>query len=159
MKRFITHPQMLKFEGGTETNDKIYIATEKVQSLGSYIDQLVKTNDLNTSGFTAMGLHQLSSALAFLNDDCCTVHGCIHPGSIFVNKAGSWKLSNFMLTHKYQEAGPEVKTNLNVLPERYHPKEFSGGFSTNLKGGTVYSIDSWCTGVLIYEIFNGRLDR
>jgi len=157
MKKFITHPQMLKFECGVDLPDKMYIATEKVLPLGSYIDGAVSNSDeLHQDGFIQLGLHQLCQAVDFMNNREQIVHGCIHPGSIFVNRAGTWKLGNFLLTHKFQEAGPEIKTNLSLLPERYHPKELIGGFAANMSSGTVSSIDSWCVGCLIFEIFNKR---
>jgi len=158
MKQFIPIPQMLKFEGGADTDSAIYIATEEVLPLACYLDRTTdKADEIRSEGFLTLGLHQISTGIHFLNNDCSLVHGCLHPGSIYVNKAGSWKLGNFVLTHKFQEAGPEVKTNLNLLPERYHPKELVGGFSANLKGGTVNSLDSWCMGCLLYEIYNGRM--
>jgi len=157
MKKFITHPQMLKFECGVDLADKMYIATEKVLPLGAYIDGVVpNAKELHQDGFIELGIHQLCEALDFMNNQQQIVHGCIHPGSVFVNKAGTWKLGNFLLTHKFQEAGPEIKTNLNLLPERYHPKELIGGFAANISSGTVNSIDSWCVGCLIFEVFNKR---
>lgn len=158
MKQFITHPQMLKFMGGANTDTHIYIATEEVLPLGSYIDNVTPKAREFGEVFFVVGLQQLSTAVSFLNNDCQLVHGCIHPGSVFVNKAGSWKLGNFVLTHKFSEAGPEIKMNLNLLPERYHPKELVGGFDVNLTDGTVSSLDSWCLGCIIYEIHNGRLN-
>jgi len=158
MKQFIPIPQMLKFEGGADTDNAIYIATEEVLPLSCYLDRTTdKADEIKSEGFLTLGLHQISTGIHFLNNDCSLVHGCLHPGSIYVNKAGSWKIGNFVLAHKFGEAGPEVKTNLSLLPERYHPKELVGGFNADLSSGTVNSLDSWCMGCLLYEIYNGRM--
>ena len=60
MKQFITHPQMLKFMGGANTDTHIYIATEEVLPLGSYIDNVTPKAREFGEVFFVVGLQQLS---------------------------------------------------------------------------------------------------
>jgi SCY1-like protein 1 len=86
-------------------------------------------------------------------------HCCLHPGSVFVTKAGDWKLGGLCLIGpsadlKYYEAA-----RLQVLPSRYQSPEVARSDHSVFTGASIWSLDSWCLGCLIYEVFNGIIDR
>ncbi|ETO27755.1 N-terminal kinase-like protein [Reticulomyxa filosa] len=89
------------------------------------------------------------------------IHGQVSPSSIFVTKAGDWKLGGFELAHAYGTAPDYLVGNFDLLPSRYKPKELAAnnGSLEVLSKNPIHSLDSWCLGCVIYETFNGRFEK
>ncbi len=107
------------------------------------------------------GLHVcllVQTALNFLNTDCKIVHNNINMSSIFVNKAGEWKLCGLEFSYAHEQRSQVDPLILNKLPllSRYEaPEKNAPG-----NNGEIWSaVDSWGLGCLIWEIFNGILQN
>ena len=150
----IRHPNILSYLDGLITDDKIYIITEEVYPLQACIENVGNAHKMNES-FIALGLFQISKALSFVHNDLKYVHCLTSPKSIFVNKAGDFKLGSFELAHKYKSVPSHFLSNFDLLPTKYKPKEYAKGDSIDtLLKNPIHSIDSWCIGCLIFELFN-----
>ena len=66
-------------------------------------------------------------ALWFLNNDCSLVHNNVCVASIFVDRAGEWKLGG--VDYMYPAAGAESIPPVKLLPvlEKYDPPERTAG--------------------------------
>ncbi|KAI9197249.1 armadillo-type protein [Polychytrium aggregatum] len=157
LKRFktIRHPDILKFIDGVETDSQIIIGTEAVEPLSS---QLAESSNEN---MTAWGLFKIGRAIKFLNTDCSIIHANVRIDSIFVTKAGEWKLGGLELLCSLKEERPFVVDYGNSLPDssKYIPPEFRNGSWSMVKSIPVWAIDSWQYGCLLYEIFNQPFSR
>ncbi|XP_006818698.1 N-terminal kinase-like protein [Saccoglossus kowalevskii] len=148
----LRHPNILMYIDGLETEEALYIVTEKVQPLESYLKlQSVKTNELSIS----WGLHQIVKGLSFLVNDCQLIHNNVNMSSIYVDKAGEWKL--FGVDYVYPaDQFPPFKA-LRAL-EKYDPPEKSDAQRMKNKRSK-WAADMWGLGCLIWEVFNGPLPR
>ncbi|XP_072277449.1 N-terminal kinase-like protein isoform X2 [Pyxicephalus adspersus] len=100
------------------------------------------------------GLHQIVKALSFLVNDGNLIHNNVYMSSVFVDRAGEWKLGglDFMYPAGSEESAPRKGPEL----EKYNPPEKSDRSKTP---GEKWSADMWCLGCLIWEVFNGPLPR
>ncbi|XP_060575730.1 N-terminal kinase-like protein [Ruditapes philippinarum] len=152
----LRHPNILTFLDGIETDKVIYIATEPVTPLSTYIennDAEQRKNQLSIS----WGLHKVTKGLSFLVNDCNLIHNNVCMSSIFVDQAGEWKLAG--VDYMYPATGTESVPPVKILPflERYDPPEKSD-LKRGIKGEK-WSSDMWGLGCLIWEVFNGPLPR
>ncbi|CAF0712601.1 unnamed protein product [Brachionus calyciflorus] len=154
--KMLRHPNMLMFQDGVENDKSVFIVTERVQPLLTYLKES-KENDAQRLNEISWGLYQIATALNFINSDCKLVHNNVNISSIFVNRAGEWKLFSFEYTHGIQDQSPyKYLTSLDC----YTPPEKSplGGYNSNQNNRPTESgVDSWTLGCLIWEIFNGIL--
>ena len=99
---------------------------------------------------------QIASALAFVHKDLKYAHCALNPSSIFVNKAGDFKLGSFELAHKKDNVPSHFLANFDILPTKYRPKELSQNASSNvidmLMKNPIHSIDSWCFGCVMLSL-------
>ncbi|RHZ40813.1 hypothetical protein DYB31_001681 [Aphanomyces astaci] len=106
----LRHPNVLAYIDGTEVvNGNVFIVTEEVTPLKSFLDDIRARNGPNSeeeSLAVSWGLRSILSALKFINMDCKMVHGRVHPESVFVTKGGDWKLGGFQLTGELTMDGP-----------------------------------------------------
>lgn len=169
----LRHPNVLKYLDSVELEDKIYMVTEPVVPLRAALDQLNSTTESNTSSTKTQlelswGLHQLSKAVSFLNNDCKLIHGNLCSSSVFVDKSGEWKLAGMDCVVPVSQTDISITASTltyNCLPghEKYRPPEFHkgvGAISNSLNhGNTPWSFDAWGLGCILYESFNGPLER
>uniref|UniRef100_A0A4W5KRM8 N-terminal kinase-like protein n=1 Tax=Hucho hucho TaxID=62062 RepID=A0A4W5KRM8_9TELE len=143
----LRHPNILAYVDGLETEKSLYLVTEQVTPLAAH---LKAQSDRGGSGELEMswGLHQIVKALSFLVNDCHLLHNNLGIWSVFVDRAGEWKLGG--LDHMT----PENEDASSVHPDmdKYDPPE-----SPN--GGEKWAGDVWRLGCLIWEVFNGPLPR
>ncbi|KAH0932984.1 hypothetical protein HID58_010101, partial [Brassica napus] len=100
--RTVRHPNILSFLHSTEveTHDgstskvTIYIVTEPVMPLSDKIKELGLKSTQRDEYF-ALGLHQITKAVSFLNNDCKLVHGNVCLASVVVTPTLDWKLHAF----------------------------------------------------------------
>ncbi|KAM4617391.1 N-terminal kinase-like protein [Discoglossus pictus] len=156
LKRIKTlkHPNILSYVDGLETDKCLYIVTEPVTSLGSYLKSRSDkggVSDLEIS----WGLHQIVKALSFLVNDGNLIHNNVCISAVFVDRAGEWKLGG--LDYMYPVGGEASAPQKNTAEqEKYNPPEKTDRSRTS---GEKWSADMWCLGCLIWEVFNGPLPR
>ncbi|KAK1283439.1 hypothetical protein QJS10_CPB21g01647 [Acorus calamus] len=100
--RTVRHPNILSFLHSTEaetvdgptTKLTIYIVTEPVMPLSEKIKEL-GLEGTQRDEYYAWGLHQISKAVSFLNNDCKLVHGNVCLASVVVTQTLDWKLHAF----------------------------------------------------------------
>eukprot|EP00808_Paulinella_micropora_P024172 g52425.t1 len=149
--RTMRHPHILKFLEALEVEDKIYLATELVRplELPARPDQKFRDQQAN------LGLYQIISAVSFLNNTCNLSHGSVTPKSIFVTKAGDWKLGGFELA-AVQGSYPEaLKNNIDLVPAAYRSPEVGKKDWIALDKAPAWANDSWQLACLTYACING----
>ncbi len=168
--RSFKFPQVLKFINSAELPHVIYLVTEPVVPLDiaaiiAKADEdakaIVEKDDGSSSpAFAAasgsrpplsefaiqslsLGLFQIATAVSFLNDKAHHMHGNICPSSIFVTKAGDWKLGGLELCFKLDTSGSEasadavpsfVRSNSTLLPAVYRSPEWSSAKWKDIAG-------------------------
>ncbi|KAG0411321.1 hypothetical protein HPB47_011549 [Ixodes persulcatus] len=100
--------------------------------------------------------YSMKKGLGFLTIDCGLSHNNICLTSVFVDKAGEWKIGGVDYMCPATEA-PPAKTLPSL--DRYNPPELSGPSSGRAKPGPKWARDSWGLGCLIWEAFNGPLPK
>lgn len=87
-----------------------------------------------------------------MNENANLVHHNLS-NSIFVNKAGEWKLGglDYVTT-----PDADVSPSLSNLKYYFEPPECARG-GGGRKSGEKWSTDMWGYGVLIYQVFNGSV--
>ncbi|KAG6474534.1 hypothetical protein ZIOFF_068471 [Zingiber officinale] len=172
--RTVRHPNILSFLHSTEAEVSdgsamkctIYIVTEPVMPLSE------KIKELNLSGtqrdeYFAWGLHQISKAVSFLNNDCKLVHGNVCLDSVVVTPTLDWKLHAFDVLSEF-DGNSEVSNSAMLatimreieqyewlVGSQYKSMELAKSDWQNIRKSPPWSIDSWGLGCLIYEIFSG----
>ncbi|XP_065661374.1 N-terminal kinase-like protein isoform X3 [Hydra vulgaris] len=140
----LRHPNIIKFLDGFESETMLYMVTEPVTPLILFLDK----DDGRNSNLITWGIHQITTGLSFLVNDCNLVHENVNIFSVFVGNDGEWKLSGMEYMHA-SSTDPVAK-----LPKLqcYNTPE---GLKDVVKGSC--STDSWGLGCLIWEIYNGAL--
>ncbi|GLH15166.1 N-terminal kinase-like protein [Gryllus bimaculatus] len=144
----LRHPSILTYLDSLETEKVIYLATEYVVPLHTYLGELSKDGKEGHQRelYLAWGIFQITRALSFLNNDGNLRHNNVCLSSVFVNGAGEWKLGGVEYV-----AGASEGTGLpiKILPslEKYDPPE---------KADPGHM---WGLGCLIWETFNGPLPQ
>lgn len=82
--------------------------------------------------------------------------------SVFVNKAGEWKLNGLDFVFQNELNGTmieQAQLKLKILPslDRYEPPEKSPASLSSLSFDHLLAIDAWGLACLISEIFNGAI--
>lgn len=153
------HPNILMFQDGIENEKLVQIVTERVQPLTNYLNES-KDNDAQKLNEISWGLHQIATALSFLNNDCKLVHNNVNISSVFVNRAGDWKLAGFEYVHSSEDQNVNPYKVLNTL-DCYEPPEKSPANNMHTNRNSLQNdsaaVDAYGLGCLIWEIFNGIL--
>ncbi|XP_020308648.1 N-terminal kinase-like protein isoform X2 [Oncorhynchus kisutch] len=150
----LRHPNILAYVDGLETEKSLYLVTEQVTPLTAH---LKAQSDRGGSGDLEMswGFHQIVKALSFLVNDCHLLHNNLGIWSVFVDRAGEWKLGGLdHMTPENEDASTSLPSAKAVHSDmdKYDPPE-----SPN--GGEKWAGDVWRLGCLIWEVFNGPLPR
>lgn len=155
MKRLKTlrHPRILTYLDELETEKALYFVTEAVVPLPTYLSNN-STDSASTELAISWGLHQIVKALSFLINDCSLIHNNVCVSSIFVDRAGEWKLGG--MDYTYPASGSDSVPPIKILPtlEKYDPPE-----RTAKKQTEKWSTDMWSLGCLIWEAFNGEFAK
>nr|CAD1829547.1 unnamed protein product [Ananas comosus var. bracteatus] len=122
--RTVRHPNILSFLHSTEAEvfdgstakHTIYIVTEPVMPLSEKLKEL-KLEGTQRDEYYAWGLHQISKAVSFLNNDCKLVHGNVCLASVVVTQTLDWKLHAFDVLSEFDSSN-EASNNpmLQGLP-------------------------------------------
>jgi len=148
----LKHPSILTYTASTETEKCVMVATERVCTLGEYLESLTDRGP-KRDNYIAWGLFQVTRGISFLNNDAKLKHNNIHSASVFVNKAGDWKISGL----EYVCTAQQVSPNNKLMPslDKYQPPESKD--LSKQQFSTDWSSDIWGLGCLIWEVFNGTL--
>ncbi|CAL4973421.1 unnamed protein product [Urochloa decumbens] len=164
--RTVRHPNILSFLHSTEAEvpdgpamkHTIYIVTEPVMPLSE------KVKELNLGGtqrdeYFAWGLHQISKAVSFLNNDCKLVHGNVCLASVVVTQTLDWKLHAFDVLSEFdannEASGSPMLQFEWLVGTQYKPMELTKSDWASIRKSPPWAIDSWGLGCLIYELFSG----
>ncbi|XP_042909226.1 N-terminal kinase-like protein isoform X1 [Parasteatoda tepidariorum] len=154
LKRLKTlrHPSILTYVDSLETDKLVYLVVEPVEPLELHLNKNSYTADQKNLAIS-WGLYQIASGLSFLNNDCHLSHNNVCLSSVFVDRAGEWKL--FGLEYIAPESYP-----VKVLPslQIYNPPE-QGSNHYAKESSNSWACDSWGFGCLIWEVFNSRLSK
>nr|CAB3474635.1 unnamed protein product [Digitaria exilis] len=162
----VRHPNILSFLHSTEAEvpdgpamkHTIYIVTEPVMPLSE------KVKELNLGGtqrdeYFAWGLHQISKAVSFLNNDCKLVHGNVCLASVVVTQTLDWKLHAFDVLSEFdannEASGSPMLQFEWLVGTQYKPMELTKSDWVSIRKSPPWAIDSWGLGCLIYELFSG----
>ncbi|XP_074630282.1 N-terminal kinase-like protein [Acropora palmata] len=152
----LRHPNILRYIDGLESEMVIYLVTEPVRPLD------VQLNDGESSDVAiSWGLHQITVGLSFLTNDCNLIHGNVCMASVFVDVAGEWKLGGMEYLKPVEPpSSTSAEPDLPRLPvlQVYEPPEGRKFDKTNRKIEK-WSADMWGLGCLIWEVFNGPLQK
>ncbi|PKA51129.1 hypothetical protein AXF42_Ash010569 [Apostasia shenzhenica] len=164
--RTVRHPNILSFLHSTEsevidgsmTKHTIYIVTEPVMPLSEKIREL-SLDGTQRDEYYAWGLHQITKAVSFLNNDCKLVHGNVCLASVVVTQTLDWKLHAFDVLSEFD--GNNEASNSSMLQyewlvgSQYKPMELVKSDWAMIRKSPPWAIDSWGLGCLIYELFSG----
>ncbi|CAI9544514.1 unnamed protein product [Staurois parvus] len=155
LKRIKTlrHPNILSYVDGLETDKCLYVVTEPLTTLGTYIKSRSDSGGISELEIS-WGLHQIVKALSFLVNDGNLIHNNVYMSSVFVDRAGEWKLGG--LDYMYPAGSEDSAPRKGPELEKYNPPEKSDRSKTSKEK---WSADVWCLGCLIWEVFNGPLLR
>ncbi|XP_015376715.1 PREDICTED: N-terminal kinase-like protein [Diuraphis noxia] len=138
----LKHPNILSFLESSEVKTIIYLSTEYVEPLQSFISSQNNLHSDIMKQYLAWGISNIIEGLKFLNFEAKLCHNKVNIWSVFVNKAGQWKLGELEYMNSVDNSPPSYVSDLYRAPgHRQSP----------------FSIDIWGLGVLIWEIFNGPL--
>ncbi|XP_075556334.1 N-terminal kinase-like protein yata [Dermacentor variabilis] len=148
----LRHPNVLQYVDSLETEKVIYLVTEYVEPLVTHLE--VQKKDEEKKLGAAWGLYQVTKGLGFLTGDCGLSHNNICSSSIFVNRAGEWKIGGVEYMCPVTESPP--RKNLSAL-DVYTPPELKDSSASHRRSGPKWARDSWGLGCLMWEVFNGPL--
>lgn len=155
--KIIRHPNVLTFIDGLEidaSSNVGYIVTEEMIPLEEAL------NDAKTyPGSISWGLYSIIKALSFINNNNNLVHGNITMSSVFVNKAGDWKLGGLDLVGPPNDATAAFRVHKDLVGSQYKSPEYNKANWSAIEEGPVYALDIWSLACLIYEIYNGKLTK
>ncbi|KAI7834254.1 armadillo-type protein [Kickxella alabastrina] len=151
--RTLRHPGILRYLEGAETSDTIYIATEPVTPLS-----LESSND---DGLRRWGFYKIAETLKFVNEDCKLIHANLCVASVFVTRAGEWKLGGLELVDAAAAGdGRQVYRHYTSVIPGYSLRmapEFESQKWDAVERGKLGAVDGWSLACLVYQVFNGEL--
>ncbi|XP_054759531.2 N-terminal kinase-like protein [Lytechinus pictus] len=148
----LRHPNVLLYVDGLETDNVIYVVTEEVTPLATFL----KTNAPKESTIS-WGLYQVVKGLSFLHNDCKLKHNNVNLSCVFVNRAGEWKLGAVDYITPSEGEGSTIPDKGLKSLEKYNPPEMTDMRAK--KRPCPWAADMWGLGCLIWEVFNGTLPR
>ncbi|XP_024515557.1 N-terminal kinase-like protein isoform X1 [Selaginella moellendorffii] len=160
--RTVRHPNVLSFLHSTEVEGMegkitIYVVTEPVMPLAEKIKDMGLI-DTQRDEYFAWGLHQVSKAVSFLNNDCKLVHGNVCLSAVVVTPALDWKLHAFDVLAEFDGANPEASGPMLqyewLVGSQYKSLEFAKADWALIRKSPQYALDAWGLGCLIYELFS-----
>ncbi|KAJ2817337.1 Nuclear aminoacylation-dependent tRNA export pathway component, partial [Coemansia sp. 'formosensis'] len=161
--RTLRHPGILRYLEGAETAEAVYIATEPVTPLTQALD-VDKSDELKQ-----WGLYKIAETMRFINEDCKLIHANLSAASVFVTKAGEWKLGGLELVDSpAPTANPGGSSGQQQQAYRYYTgvipgysarmaPEFEGQKWDVVEKAKPGAVDGWYLACLVCEVYNGGL--
>ncbi|KAF7234405.1 hypothetical protein EG68_11886 [Paragonimus skrjabini miyazakii] len=114
----LRHPNILNWIAGTDmTGPKVpneyHIVTERVVPLRDYLR--LKADTGNFHFISSWGIHQISRALAFLNDDAKISHNATRLDAVFVTSSGEWKLGALDFAGPVDSPPPAIRATASFV--------------------------------------------
>lgn len=116
----LRHPNILQYIDSLETDKVVYLVTEYVEPLLGHLELLKKEEERKLA--VSWGLFQIAKGLGFLTGDCGLSHNNVSSASVFVDRAGEWKMGGVEYMCPGTEA-PPIKTLPSL--DRYAPPELA----------------------------------
>lgn len=148
----LRHPSILTYIDSLETEKLVYLVTELVVPLKQHLCKLHSSHSPDQAKLAiSWGLHEIAQGLGFLNKDCNLSHNNVCLSSVYVDRAGEWRLGGVEYMTPVQDPHP-----VKHIPElqKYDPPEMKS--SSRVKSNN-WSYDSWGLACLIWETFNDTL--
>jgi SCY1-like protein 1 len=162
--RTLRHPNVLAFKDAVETEERgeyvVYLVTEAASPLVPTLRSLGLSGPQRDQ-YLAMGLHQVMSALSFVNNDCKLIHGNICSASVVVTEGLDWRLHGFDLVTEHRDwpAGIGVDIPLSaaswMVAAQYKPGEVGKQDWETVRAAPEWAVDAWGLGCLIQEVYSG----
>ncbi|KAF5321514.1 hypothetical protein D9619_001358 [Psilocybe cf. subviscida] len=154
--RTTRHPDVLKFMEVVESDTTIYIMTERVRPLSTVLPQYSNKSAQEKEDWLLWGLHRISVALTFLNDQCISTHGNISTRAIFLSPSGEWKLGGFELFSNPKDEAAILYTMGGLLPgiSSLSPPEVKKSGWSSVKEADPAAPDAYALGLLLHAVFN-----
>ncbi|KAF3760573.1 ARM repeat-containing protein [Cryphonectria parasitica EP155] len=149
--RTLRHPGVIKVLDTVETDTYIYIATERLVPLRWH----VKRKSLSPETLK-WGIYTVARTVKFINDEASSIHGNVRVGSVYTSESGEWKLGGFEILSNVKDDDAIIYNYGSLIPDsaRYSPPELRSGWDA-IKRAPHSAVDSFNTGILIFESFNG----
>ncbi|KAK5133973.1 hypothetical protein LTR08_007093 [Meristemomyces frigidus] len=150
--RTLRHPGIIKVLDTLETDQLIYIATERVTPL----PWSTKRKALSEESLK-WGLHNVAKTLKFINDEASSVHGNLRAATIYTCESGEWKIGGLDILSSMKEDDAVIFTYGSMVPDigRYTVPEVAKDGWDSLRKNPVHAVDAYDYGVLISEVFSG----
>ena len=150
----LRHPNIVKYVNDMETEEEIYLVTEKVVPW-----RTAYSEDKFTDEEIALGLNKIANAVAFLNEECKLMHWNVQTVAVFLDEAKSWKLGGLeMCFDPAAEVPVYVRRGIELYPEWYKSPELIRPNWNAISSLPVSAIDSYSLGCLIYDVYNEKFD-
>ncbi|KAJ1724521.1 Nuclear aminoacylation-dependent tRNA export pathway component [Coemansia erecta] len=150
--RTLRHPGIVRYLDGAETPDAIYMATEPVTPLCLDTDA--------DDELRRWGLYKIAETLKFITEDCKMVHANLSTASVYVTKAGEWRLGGLELVDSLSGDGHQAYRHYTSVIPGYAAR-MSPEFETQkwdaVEAAKPGAVDGWSLACLIYELFNDGL--
>lgn len=136
----------------------IYLVTEPVAPYAFTLSSL-GLEGAQREQYLSMGMHQVVSAVSFLNNDCKLIHGNVCSASVVVTDSLDWKLHAFDLTTEHQghaalsSSAPLASASWAVAAQ-YKPGEVAKGEWDAVREGPPWAVDAWGLGCFIKEVYS-----
>ncbi|KIK09338.1 hypothetical protein K443DRAFT_83149 [Laccaria amethystina LaAM-08-1] len=154
--RTTRHPDILKFMDAVESDNVIYIMTERVRPLQPELSKWASKSVQEKEDWLLWGLHRISVPLTFLNDACHSTHGKLTTSSIFISPSGEWKLGGLELTSNPREENSVLYTMGGLFSGSSSwasPEVKQSGWPI-LKEFDPAVADAYALGLLLHAVFN-----
>ncbi|KAJ2161632.1 Nuclear aminoacylation-dependent tRNA export pathway component [Coemansia sp. RSA 552] len=159
--RTLRHPSIARYLDGAETAEAIYIATEPLEPLA--LGPVGADGDEGAEELRRWGLFKVAEALRFINNDCKLIHGNVSADSVFVTKAGEWKLSGMELAdvqgsrdsggqHMYRHYTGVIPGYAGRMAPEVEAQQWD-----RIEQGKIGALDGWGLACLIHQVYNGDL--
>ncbi|KAK8733164.1 hypothetical protein OTU49_006498, partial [Cherax quadricarinatus] len=148
----LRHPCILTYIDSLESDKLVYLVTEPITPLLTWLSDDSLTAAHRTTA-VSWGLLQVTKGLSFLNNDGNLIHYNVCASSVFVTRAGEWKLGGVEYSSSDSSMFPvKIIPKLEVYnpPEKIEPSKMCTT--------TKWAADMWGLGCLVWEVFNGYLD-
>ena len=150
--RTIKHPNILSCLEAAELETELVFATEKVQTLRSWLEsdvfrEMAEAEDRGgeLEDTVAWGMHCLLSALKFLHEDCRSAHNNACLDTIFVSGVtGDWKLGGLDMLGRARD----VEMFASMVPRTFMAPESDDG-----SANTTHVRDIWSLGKVLEAIY------
>ncbi|PVV02419.1 hypothetical protein BB560_003127 [Smittium megazygosporum] len=149
----LRHPDLVQYIDSSETNDAIYVATERVSCLDLNKPDYLEINSV------VWGIYKVTRGIKFLNNECKLVHGNIQASSIFITQSLEWKLFGFELTDSPDSYPPKYTkiANLGAGYSDIIPPELRSSNIDSIKSLNIGVIDSYQFGHFLSILFEKGL--